>query len=69
MLSGVTANRRKNNRMMIFDDFRFFRQREGYITKNLKIMGALAVDYIGWIMRFGLSVIMSNIDNYVISDS
>ena len=29
----------------------------------------LVADCFGWIMRFGLSVIMSNIDNYVISDS
>lgn len=39
MLSGVTANQGKNNRMMIFDEYRFFRQRGGYIAKNLKIMG------------------------------
>lgn len=34
MLSGVTANQGKNNRMMIFDEYRFFRQREGYIAKT-----------------------------------
>ena len=63
MLSGVTADRRKNNRMMILDDFRFF-DREGEASKKLENYGRF------WrrIMRLGLSMIISNIDNYGISD-
>ena len=42
--------------MMIFDDFRFF-DREGEASKKLENYGR----YWWRIMRFGLSVIMSNI--------
>ena len=38
----------------------------GY-NKVCENMG-VAADNFGWIMQFGLSVIMSNIDEYVISD-
>ena len=50
---------------MILDFF----GRERVTSQKLENYGSFGVDYIGWIMRFGLSVIMSNIDNYVISDS
>ena len=46
MLSGVTANQGKNNRMMIFDDFKFFRHEGRDIAKNLKIMGCFGG---GWL--------------------
>lgn len=44
--------------------------REGVTSQKLENYGRfLAADGFGWIMRFGLSVIMSNIDNYGIYDS
>lgn len=43
--------------------------RERVTSQKLENYGRfLVADYIGWIMWFGLSVTMSNIDNYGISD-
>ena len=55
--------------MMIFDDFRFF-DREGETSQKLENYGrtSVAADSIERIMRLSLSVIISNIDNYGISD-
>ncbi len=50
---------------MILDFF----DTKGEILQKLENHGRRWADDFGWIMRFGLSVIMSNIDNYVISDS
>lgn len=50
---------------MILDFF----GREGEASQKLEnYRRFLVADCYGWIMRFGLSVIMSNIDNYVIFD-
>mgnify|MGYP007046408521 CR=1 FL=1 len=47
-----------------------FSDTKGEILQKLENYRRLLVaDCFGWIMRFGLSVIMSNIDNYIISDS
>ena len=46
-----------------------FSDTKGEILQKLENYGRfLVADGFGWIMRFGLSVIMSNIDNYGISD-
>lgn len=47
-----------------------FFDREGVTSQKLEnYRRFLVADCFGRIMRFGLSVIMSNMDNYVISDS
>lgn len=50
---------------MILDFF----GRERVTSQKLENYGSIGTDGFGRIMRFGLSVIISNIDNCVISDS